>query len=254
MWGKVAEELQVPWRAAEAMHWKLGESEIARRTGATPFSLTAGGQTETTKTPMPRAPIQHPHPHPHPHPHAQDGMARELYRSPSSGYDQIPHGMPITLIPRRESLPPPSKSGPSRPQSTRSVQTMSISAPPTASATPPPPAAQQPEVNYELSRGLAPIHSQPQPRNPGALPSISELTTGLQLRREMESSGRPEVLYSSVKWTDPVGPLSHMDQQYHQQQQQQQHLQQQQYDSPRSKRRASPDGMTRESLQRRRKT
>ncbi|KAJ4146914.1 hypothetical protein LMH87_001470 [Akanthomyces muscarius] len=28
MWAKVAEELQIPWRAAEAMHWQLGESDM----------------------------------------------------------------------------------------------------------------------------------------------------------------------------------------------------------------------------------
>jgi hypothetical protein len=42
MWAKVAEELQVPWRAAEAMHWQLGEHDMARRAGVTvPFSLSS---------------------------------------------------------------------------------------------------------------------------------------------------------------------------------------------------------------------
>lgn len=41
MWAKVAEELAVPWRAAEAMHWQLGEQDMARRAGVTPFSLAA---------------------------------------------------------------------------------------------------------------------------------------------------------------------------------------------------------------------
>ncbi|QSS63454.1 hypothetical protein I7I51_00512 [Histoplasma capsulatum] len=40
MWAKVAEEMGVPWRAAEAMHWQLGEQDIARRTGTVPFSLS----------------------------------------------------------------------------------------------------------------------------------------------------------------------------------------------------------------------
>jgi hypothetical protein len=30
MWSKVAEEMAVPWRAAEAMHWQLGEADMAR--------------------------------------------------------------------------------------------------------------------------------------------------------------------------------------------------------------------------------
>lgn len=41
MWSKIAEELNVPWRAAEAMHWQLGEQEMARRAGVTPFSLSS---------------------------------------------------------------------------------------------------------------------------------------------------------------------------------------------------------------------
>ncbi|KAK7748083.1 hypothetical protein SLS53_001335 [Cytospora paraplurivora] len=41
MWAKVAEEMQVPWRAAEAMHWQLGEADMARRAGVVPFSLSS---------------------------------------------------------------------------------------------------------------------------------------------------------------------------------------------------------------------
>lgn len=40
MWSKVAEEMAVPWRAAEAMHWQLGEADMARRAGVVPFSLS----------------------------------------------------------------------------------------------------------------------------------------------------------------------------------------------------------------------
>lgn len=40
MWAKVAEEMAVPWRAAEAMHWQLGEQDMARRAGVVPFSLS----------------------------------------------------------------------------------------------------------------------------------------------------------------------------------------------------------------------
>lgn len=41
MWSKVAEEMAVPWRAAEAMHWQLGEQDMARRAGVVPFSLSS---------------------------------------------------------------------------------------------------------------------------------------------------------------------------------------------------------------------
>lgn len=40
MWSRIAEEMAIPWRAAEAMHWQMGEQEMARRAGVTPFSLT----------------------------------------------------------------------------------------------------------------------------------------------------------------------------------------------------------------------
>lgn len=49
MWFKVAEEMAVPWRAAEAMHWQLGEADMARRAGVVPFSLSS----VTVDTPSP---------------------------------------------------------------------------------------------------------------------------------------------------------------------------------------------------------
>ena len=42
MWAPLATELGIPWRAAEAMHWQLGEADMARRAGVTPFSLAPG--------------------------------------------------------------------------------------------------------------------------------------------------------------------------------------------------------------------
>jgi len=41
MWNMVAKEMEIPWRAAEAMHWQLGEQEMARRAGVVPFSLSS---------------------------------------------------------------------------------------------------------------------------------------------------------------------------------------------------------------------
>ncbi|CUS11493.1 unnamed protein product [Tuber aestivum] len=40
MWAEVAKEMGLPWRTVEAMHWKLGEIEMARRAGVVPFSLS----------------------------------------------------------------------------------------------------------------------------------------------------------------------------------------------------------------------
>ncbi|KAL7274499.1 hypothetical protein RUND412_002603 [Rhizina undulata] len=41
MWNQVAKEMGIPWRAAEAMHWQLGEAEMAKRAGVVPFSLSS---------------------------------------------------------------------------------------------------------------------------------------------------------------------------------------------------------------------
>ncbi|KAH8704269.1 hypothetical protein BGW36DRAFT_276876, partial [Talaromyces proteolyticus] len=59
MWAKVAEEMAIPWRAAEAMHWQLGEQEMARRAGVVPFSLSSGSiepppKVRRSNTVMPR--------------------------------------------------------------------------------------------------------------------------------------------------------------------------------------------------------
>lgn len=43
MWARVAEELQVPWRAVEAMHWQLGRHDMARRAGQTTSKAWKGG-------------------------------------------------------------------------------------------------------------------------------------------------------------------------------------------------------------------
>jgi len=41
MFVMIAREMNIPWRAAEAMHWQLGEEEIARRAGTVPFSSSS---------------------------------------------------------------------------------------------------------------------------------------------------------------------------------------------------------------------
>ena len=39
MWEKIAKEMQLPWRAAEAMHWQIGEIEMASRANVPVFHL-----------------------------------------------------------------------------------------------------------------------------------------------------------------------------------------------------------------------
>jgi len=41
MWASIAKEMEIPWRAAEAMHWQLGELDMADRAGVVPFSKSS---------------------------------------------------------------------------------------------------------------------------------------------------------------------------------------------------------------------
>ncbi|KAK4097761.1 hypothetical protein N658DRAFT_488936 [Parathielavia hyrcaniae] len=63
MWAKLAQELEVPWRAAEAMHWQLGEADLARRAGAPLAAPEAPISSPTTHhTGQPRG-FDRPHDH-----------------------------------------------------------------------------------------------------------------------------------------------------------------------------------------------
>ncbi|ENH61239.1 hypothetical protein FOC1_g10016053 [Fusarium oxysporum f. sp. cubense race 1] len=101
MWAKVAEEMAVPWRAAEAMHWQLGEADMARRAGVIPFSLAAvnvEGNNSHRSSPS----------RSHIHSQPQVSMPRDLGApSPRVVYNRPPP-MPAssrTMVPRRESIP-----------------------------------------------------------------------------------------------------------------------------------------------------
>lgn len=61
MWQKVAKEVGVPWRAAEAMHWQLGEADIARRVGAEIFTLSGPGTTVYIQSNSPPLPLPSAH-------------------------------------------------------------------------------------------------------------------------------------------------------------------------------------------------
>ncbi|TRX97537.1 hypothetical protein FHL15_001815 [Xylaria flabelliformis] len=147
MWAKVAEEMAIPWRAAEAMHWQLGEQDMARRAGVTPFSLSA--QTLETTHGSSRASR-------HAHSTSQGGIPREV--SHGRGYGGRGATMPPTrpLASRRESLP--------------------------THHLPPPPEHLEVAYGYPHVHGgghLAPIQTHHPPPRPGMLPSVAELTTGV---------------------------------------------------------------------------
>jgi len=157
MWAKVAEEMQVPWRAAEAMHWQLGESDMARRAGVVPFSLSS--------------PAVDPPP---PHGVHRASPSRAHQHSQSQG--KLPDmGAAVTVPqygrggpgPSAAGLPPP---GHARPLATR----REVMAP-----RPPGPDMGEPSYYSQPGPGLAPIHPGPHQGRGGMLPSVAELTTGV---------------------------------------------------------------------------
>ena len=88
MWAKVAEEMAIPWRAAEAMHWHLGEADMARRAGVVPFSLS--GVTPDVSSGMQRQ--QHPPPrgpgHSHSYSHGSAPSFTPVASGPNSPYQR----------------------------------------------------------------------------------------------------------------------------------------------------------------------
>ncbi|OJD21368.1 hypothetical protein ACJ73_07292 [Blastomyces percursus] len=53
MWAKIAEEMSIPWRAVEAMHWQPGEQEMARRAGTVPFSFSQPASKRSSSVQLP---------------------------------------------------------------------------------------------------------------------------------------------------------------------------------------------------------
>ena len=91
MWSNLATELQVPWRAAEAMHWQLGEAGMASRAGVTPFSLTstqAQPRQSSLHVPMASPPSVHHHEHPD---QGFEGMHHQQHPGQSYSGLRLPH-------------------------------------------------------------------------------------------------------------------------------------------------------------------
>lgn len=186
MWAKVAEEMAIPWRAAEAMHWQLGENDMARRAGVVPFTLTAVNQQQdnTTRSSPSRG---------HAHSHSQGSLPRSdphllgryphplgppTHMGPTS---HLPHHHqqqhppppphPLTIPPPIPTIPPP---GPGR----------GGPMPPRRESMPPRPT---PEYLYEAAGhhapgpGLPPLQTGRERGSVGGmqLPSVAELTTGV---------------------------------------------------------------------------
>lgn len=155
MWAKVAEEMSVPWRAVEAMHWQLGETEMARRAGVTPFSLSA-----TSADNFGQGNIRPP-PRGHAHSRSQGSIYRDAI-DPSRAYGR-------NVVPN---LPPgPSSKRPLGPAPRKDSGVVPLHMPVHHEHGEP--------LGYSHSGGpLAPIQTQSQSR-PGTLPGLAELTTGV---------------------------------------------------------------------------
>lgn len=177
MWAKVAEELAVPWRAAEAMHWQLGEAEMAKRAGVVPFSLAAVNAEAANRNVHVRG---------HAHSQSQDSMPRDMRISPQRQSYGPPQQRPGSMMPQRDPITIMAQTAPQQyaqgppplhPQGPGATGTAPLAPTP---APPPQPLAQNAgEANYQLGRGLPPIQAQPNPRVPGPLPGVAELTTGI---------------------------------------------------------------------------
>ncbi|CAK4032665.1 Transcription factor MYB98 [Lecanosticta acicola] len=55
MWEKISKEMQLPWRAAEAMHWQIGEVEMAQRANVPVFHLAGQHGPERSQEPESRS-------------------------------------------------------------------------------------------------------------------------------------------------------------------------------------------------------
>lgn len=156
MWAKVAEELVIPWRAVEEMHWRLGEQEMAHRAGVVPFSSSIPSADGTLSPGNPASP---PHGHSHGHSHSQSlsstisaaGSTSSRYNRPTSS-----HSGSTAMNPRM-----------SGGVSTRSIAARRDNAP--RLAPPPSPEDVRPFGSMPMGPG----------RGGPMLPSVAEMTTGV---------------------------------------------------------------------------
>lgn len=182
MWAKIAEEMAVPWRAAEAMHWQLGEADMARRAGVVPFSLAAVNvdQSQATRRSPSRGQV---------HIQSHGGAPRDIAGSTRYGRSAAISPMAGRAHPaRHDSLPPPP-------------------------APLPPSILADPDEVFATAGlgpggpGLAPIQNQPQTRGASTLPGLAELTTGVSpYSTPAYSMGGPPHISPAPSGTASPGP------------------------------------------------
>jgi hypothetical protein len=280
MWAKVAEEMQVPWRAAEAMHWQLGEADMARRAGVTPFSLQPGGpegKQPYHRTPEGKQPYHRTSP--------SDGHSPQYGGGPSHAAGSPHYGRTPVMMDISARLPPPGHGA--------SV----VPPPPHANVALPTLAARRdsiPRRHYQYQHHLRPpspddAYSVPGSTLPpiqpgaavqghgraGALPGVVELTTGISPYSTPAYSLSLPTASPAASGTASPGPVpsgqslpplssyyrqpSPLSRHQHQYQTQPRYAASQHYEAAAggsvgtaaAKRRASPDVMARETSRRR---
>jgi hypothetical protein len=94
MWEKISKEMALPWRAAEAMHWQIGEVEMAQRANVPVFHLAGQQSAPTNAGAMPDsrsstspgsvssgpAPV-HGYSHAHTHSHSLPQVSHQMHSS-----------------------------------------------------------------------------------------------------------------------------------------------------------------------------
>lgn len=174
MWAKIAEEMILPWRAVEAMHWQIGELEMARRAGVVPFTL-GNVSTDNTSGGRRSQPVRT---------HSRSGSQSQGMMRYDGGY--MVQAPPSQVVPgRQDSIPV--RPSPMPPDGT--------GRPPMADLGPP--------------QGLAPLHlpaAQGQ-HGTGFLPGIAELTTGMSpYSTPAHSAGMHSVSPVHSAGEGPCGP------------------------------------------------
>jgi hypothetical protein len=71
MWARIAKEMNIPWKAVEAMHWIVGECEMERRASLTQCTISASAEPSPalplpqvhlpSLTPLPPSPLPPPY-------------------------------------------------------------------------------------------------------------------------------------------------------------------------------------------------
>lgn len=182
------------------MHWQLGETDMTRRAGSSPFVLAPTKPDTRDRVNPVRRPISQP-------PAEHNGREFYSYGRPPYGTDAPPPMTVPYLTPHRRDAPVYSESN------TPEVRSAAASLPPQAVDRHSPPSLPplHVDVHYKPASNLAPIYGgQGSPRPRGVLPGIAELTTGLDLyERDRRDPGRTSI-GSEPRW-DSMGNQNPLD-------------------------------------------